>query len=303
MEMLKPIEYGTIPDILFVGNGINISFGGSSWDRVLAGLSTGEFDYDHYAIKQLPYSLQTIVISSDSVSDGMGDIAKELMPRRLCNEHRELLREYLSLPFDAILTTNYSYELEVAAKPDFNLSIGKVSKYRIKTRQLSSNKDEFGIYNYIKADDKNIWHIHGEAARPRSMVMGHYFYGRLLAEIQQRVPEVIRSYKASLKNKTAYQPKSWIDYFLISNIHIVGFGLDASEMDVWWLINCKKRNFRSCGKIYFYEPNLDNPNKYALKALTDIFNIKPYSPKVNKSGYKKFYHDALEAIRENIKAH
>ncbi|MBR6256430.1 MAG: hypothetical protein IKR23_03545 [Lachnospiraceae bacterium] len=301
MELLKPIEYGTIPDILFIGNGINISYGGSSWDRVLAGLSTGEFDYDHYAIRQLPYSLQTIVISSDSVSDGMGDIAKELMPRKLCNEHSELLRGYLALPFDAILTTNYSYEIEVAENPEFNLSIGKASRYRITTKRGSSRQDQFGIYKYIKADKNNIWHIHGEAARPKSMVMGHYYYGRLLAEIQERVPEVIRSYKVSLKNKTAYQPKSWIDYFLISNVHIVGFGMDASEMDVWWLINCKKRNFRNYGKIHFYEPNLDNPNKYALKALTDIFNIECYTPKVNKSGYKKFYHDALEAVRENIR--
>lgn len=68
---LYPIEYDRLPGILLIGNGINVSFGKSSWNRVLSRMSTGEFDYDHYTIKQLPYALQTVVISSDSVSDGM----------------------------------------------------------------------------------------------------------------------------------------------------------------------------------------------------------------------------------------
>ena len=299
---LQPIEYGQIPDILLMGNGINISFGGSSWDRVLAGISTGEFDYDQYTIKKLPYALQTIVISSDSVSEGMQDISAGLMPYPLSKDHSVLLREFLSLPFDAILTTNYSYEIEVSLKDDFDLEIGRPSGYRISSKKGNTVQEQFGIYKYINVNNSSIWHIHGEAARPKSMVMGHYYYGKLLGEIQKRVPDVIRGYKVAQKKKEAYQPLSWIDYFLLGNVHIVGFGLDPSEMDIWWLINCKKRNFPNGGKIYFYEPNLDEPDRYALKSLTDIFGIQCYSNKIKKTAYKEFYKESLEEMRTIISA-
>ena len=297
---LQPIAYGRIPDILLMGNGINISFGGSSWSRVLSGISTGEFDYDHYSIQQLPYALQTIVISSDSVSDGMRDIADRLMPQPLGNEHSALLGDFLTLPFETVLTTNYSYEIEVALKKDFDLKIGRPSGYRLSSKKGNNNQEQFGVFKYIRVGELPIWHIHGEAARPKSMVMGHYYYGKLLGEIQKRVPEVIRGYKMAQKRREAYHPQSWIDYFLIGNVHIVGFGLDPSEMDIWWLINCKKRNFSDCGKIYFYEPNMDEPKKYALKALTDIFGIQCYSKKIKKNGYKGFYKDSVDEIKRII---
>lgn len=34
------------------------------------------------------------------------------------------------------------------------------------------------------------------------------------------------------KRGETYYPQSWIDYFLIGNVHIIGFGLDPSEMDM-----------------------------------------------------------------------
>ena len=296
-EKLQPIEYGRIPNVLLMGNGINVSFGGSSWNQVLAGLSTGEFTYDHESISRLPYALQTIVVSSDSVSDGLREVSKGLMPKPLSEEHGDLLRKYMSIPFDTILTTNYSYEIETALSDGFNLTTGKYSRFRCSTGKGTNLQERLGIYKYIKVNDHLIWHIHGEAARPNSMVMGHYYYGRLLGEIQKRVPEVIRCFKMFQKNKDVYYPKSWIDYFLLGNIHIIGFGLDPSEMDIWWLINCKKRNFQDYGKIYFYEPNLDNPERYALKALTEIFGINCYSPRIRKAEYKRFYYDMVDVMR------
>lgn len=300
MNTVAPIEYGTTPNILLLGNGINIAYGGSSWDDVLASISTGEFDYDHFAIKQLPYALQTIVISSDSVSDGMNEISKGLMPKPLHNDHSELIKEYLSLPLEAVLTTNYSYEIEVAANPQFDLGIGTVSKYRLSSKSGSKSQERFGVFKYFRVGENDIWHIHGEAARPNSMIMGHYYYGELMGEIQKRIPKLIRSYKASQKNKVAFLPYSWIDLFLLSNVHIVGFGLDASEMDIWWLINCKKRHFPDTGKIYFYEPNLDKPEKYALRSLTEVFDIECFSSTVNNNGYKAFYHDVYNVIKERL---
>lgn len=35
--------------------------------------------------------------------------------------------------------------------------------------------------------------------------------------------------------------KSWIDHFFFSNVHILGLGLDFSEIDLWWILDRRKR--------------------------------------------------------------
>lgn len=184
------------PNVLLLGNGINRAFGESSWEAVINGLSTGEFDCRQKwveAIHSLPFGLQTIVISSDSVSDGMERLSEKLMPHELQEEHALLMRKLLSLKFDAILTTNYSYEIESALLSEFKLSTGCSSKYRRKTGEGNKPQEQFGLFKYYEVDEQQIWHIHGEAAHPSSMVMGHYYYGKLLGEIQKRIPALIRN--------------------------------------------------------------------------------------------------------------
>ena len=222
------------------------------------------------------------------------------MPHSLCDEHSDLLKEILDLQFDAVLTTNYSYELEVTLKNDFK--INRSLRCRKSTKKGNRPQEQLGIFKYITVDDSQIWHIHGEAARPNSMVMGHYYYGKLLCEIQKRVPEVIRKYRKAQKCREAYHPKSWIDYFLIGNVHIIGFGLNPSEMDIWWLINCKKRHFLNCGKVYLYEPNMDESNKYALKALTEIFWIHCFSRQIKENDYIQFYKEAIVEMKKILES-
>ena len=215
------MENNRIPNVLLLGNGINRAFGASSWDNIINNLSTGEYDSKPKwakEIQKLPNSLQTVVISSDSVNDGMRQVSEKLMPSAIGNDHRKMLKDYLDIGFDAVLTTNYSYEIEKALLPDFDLKQGTASKYRKRTMQGTKPQEQFGIYKYFDVAGNNIWHIHGEAAKPDSMVLGHYYYGKLLGEIQNRVPQFIRSYKAAQTKENDISIKSWIDYFLLGNI-------------------------------------------------------------------------------------
>ncbi|WP_026509395.1 hypothetical protein [Butyrivibrio sp. LC3010] len=215
------------------------------------------------------------------------------MPYTLEEEQKTLLIRYLSIPFDAVLTVNYSYEVECALDTTFNLKKESPSKYRKSTQKGSKPQEQLGLFKYFTVNNQNIWHIHGEAARPSSMVMGHYYYGKLLSEIQKRIPYVIKAYKSSMKQGTPFIPKSWIDYFLLGNVYIVGFGMDPSEMDIWWLVNCKKRHFKGCGNIYFYEPNLDEPKNYAVRALVDTLGISTFTQKVNNGQKFREYYELL----------
>ncbi len=305
IKNLSPIPIGRIPNVLLIGNGINQAFGGASWDKVLGMLSTGEYDYNDKVfsqIKKIPYSLQTILISSDSVDDGMYGIAKSMLPGPLKAEHSALLRKITSLGFDAILTTNYSYEIETSLDSGFNVVMGKSSKYRNATKNGTTPQKQLGIFKFYDIADCHVWHIHGEAAHPNSMVMGHYYYGKLLAEIQKYVSHVIKGYSMCRKNNTDFIPQSWIDYFLIGNIYVLGFGLSPSEMDVWWLINCKKRHFDDLGKITLFEPNLDDMDHYPIRALAETFGIRYDIYKINKAkrDYSSFYEEAYGDLQKLI---
>ena len=123
----------------------------------------------------------------------------------------------------------------------------------------------------------------------------------MLSEIQKRIPDLIREYKVACKIQKGYKPKSWIDYFLIGNVYIIGFGMDPSEMDIWWLINCKKRNFNDLGNIFLYEPNLGNKSRFAIKALCDTFNISYELVTANGgSQYLEYYRNAVEHIQSKL---
>lgn len=51
---------------------------------------------------------------------------------------------------------------------------------------------------------------------------------------------------------------SWIDAFFYMNVHIIGLGLDFSEIDLWWLLTRCARLIQKLGKgkienkIYYY---------------------------------------------------
>ncbi len=104
-------------------------------------------------------------------------------------------------------------------------------------------EERLGVYRYMSpdrnGDSVNVWHIHGEIGRPSSVVLSHYYYWEMIACIRNYIPTLLRRYNG-LRKTGEYSPLSWIDYFMIGNVYIVRLGLDPSEMDLWWLINCKK---------------------------------------------------------------
>lgn len=76
---------------------------------------------------------------------------------------------------------------------------------------------------------------------------------------------------------------------IYGDVYCVGFGLDYSEFDVWWLIN-KRQYMKSNAKIIYYNPankNDTNKNKL-LKAMgIDLCSLKYDSN--HKIDYTQFY--------------
>lgn len=86
----------------------------------------------------------------------MKQVSEVLMPKALDEGHRSIIRNCCDLGFDTILTTNYSYEIEKALSPDFNLKQGKSSKYRMYTNEGNEPQKQFGIYKYFEINGKSI---------------------------------------------------------------------------------------------------------------------------------------------------
>ena len=271
----------TFPKVLLLGNGINRAFGMASWENLLDSISQGKvLDLDN-----VPYPLRAVILTNDNVGNNMKEIAPMLAKMRASTEEEQLLRSIV-LPFDVVLTSNYTYELEKALCPEFKICINSPCKFRKFARIDTTTFARNALHTYFEFSnmDKSIWHIHGEAAKPDTMVLGHYYYGKLLAEMQKYISVLIKRYKTCKTTGNAFEYRSWMDYFLIGDVTIVGFGLDLSEIDLWWLINAKKRHFPET-HITFYKPDI----KESEKLLAEAYGIKVVSDKFEDSFTDYYY--------------
>lgn len=299
------IGYGVVPDVLVLGNGINRCFGELDWEELLRRKQYRECEQRR--LKNMPYPLRAVVETSDCVDKAVESLSDRLCSGVIEREQKELLGLYLGMDYDAILTTNYSYEAEKALCMEFSCKRGTRNKYRKSTRTGNTLDERLGLYKYNAIEYggvvKDIWHIHGEGARPNSMVLGHYYYGKLTARIENYIGEFMRRYMFCQTKKLDFQPYSWIDYFMLGNIYMVGIGMDLSEIDLWWLINCKK-NFNQkygTGAIKWYEPNLERLDGFCKKEVAKAYGIHIKTKRVKgANGYKAYYEKLVGTVKRDM---
>jgi hypothetical protein len=163
-----------------------------------------------------------------------------------------------------------------------------------KTCKDKPKAEATALYHYLLIPhdgiETAIWHIHGEAAIPDSMIIGHYYYGRLLSRIQSYTAETIRRYKIAERNGDLFYPRSWVDYILFGNVYIVGQGMDLSEMDLWWLMDCKKLYGK--GTTTLYKPEM----KQEQVMLAEACGVKAETCERPLS-FAEYYEDIFKLIQ------
>ena len=287
-KKLPPVPYDHTPNILLIGNGILRAFGGDSWNDLIDDIMKGNKNQrERDTIHNLPYSLQIIAASDDSVNSAMQKISSKMIASKTPNQECEDLIRLIVDRYDCVLTTNYSYELERTLIPDFYIKPSVSSKFRFSSIKGIDTRNDFCLHQYMEAclDSSRrlpIWHIHGEAAKPSTMIMGQYFYGKHLSKFEKEISEYNRRYAISKKAKREYIPNGWVDYFLMGDVDIIGFGMDFCETDIWWLICSKKRNDESGSRINWYElsPSVEK------RAMAEVYGINVIS---DTDIYKQFY--------------
>lgn len=297
LRYMQPFHTDHLPNVLLTGNGLHRAFQDENWDQLLKDLSGNRFSDEKWnTLKKLPYPQLAIVATGNHLNTGMKEASSRYIKLNVLPGEESLIKIAAETGFEAILTTNYSYEIERALCPDFSISIGSASKYRKKTCKEKPKAETIALYHYLhvpyKDSEVSIWHIHGEAAITDSMIIGHYYYGRLLSRIQSYTAETIKRYKIAERNGDLFYPRSWVDYLLFGNVYIVGQGMDQSEMDIWWLMDCKKLYGK--GTTILYKPGM--PEEQVM--LADACGVKSETSEELPSSFADYYESIFTNLKE-----
>ena len=266
--------------VLLLGNGLNRSYNkhGVSWTKLLEIMTVNKDIPNHI---ELPFPLEIVLRTNDHVDQVLRQQHEKLYGNVEDVDYRSMLIELLTMGFDDILTTNYDYSLEMSAssyRGNFDNWLKKTVKH---TNEVNRVEKIYLLHTYqlVKANgiENRVWHIHGEARKPSTMVIGHYMYINLVSKWRDKL---INRNKQYMNWDFSKPSDCWLDSFVLGNVYILGLGMDYSEMDLWGLIKRKKREkAEPHGKVIYYEPHTPgNETKYAL--------LKAYDVEIRDLGYR-----------------
>ncbi len=292
------------PQILLLGNGINRAFNSDSWDDLLNSIDLRE---DKYEIEdyRCPETLKAILITKDNVDKALQTHKERLgnLGTKKPEKQKVLLKRLLNAGFDEILTTNYSYELETAALGEENVNEKALRRMQGHTDEVKRCETRFMLHTYNSVEfngEKRIWHIHGEARKPGSMILGAYYYGALLGKMIDLNKKRGKYYVLSQSAGKIPKIRSWTDAFILGDVYILGFGAGFAESDIWWLLNRKKREKASVGKTFFYELKPKDEINRAKMDLLRLMNVEIIYKSVSGDDWQSVYEWAVGDVEKRV---
>lgn len=354
-RLLKTIQFTCPPDVLLIGNGLNRLLDLSSWQKLNKQLyNQNEVNtkllenFDTY--QELPFPLQISALNtkSDNFYESIEKIMKginENFEEKINSEDETiknriaLYSKLCNLNFHSILTTNYDlFVEEFLDKGRTNVK----SAYGRKNVTVLKKRNSLYEFKYVQhkkkgkteqLDEPYVWHIHGNEEKPKNIMLDFYLYGTNISVIQSYGYHFIKKYMACVKkeiNNTSnesimFQPESWLDYFFLGNVYIVGLGLDANEFELRWLLTYRKRihNILSerieklliekpiFGNIYFMDTfptkneindsNFEQNKRNEVKIRKLEFEIlgckyKNFCPGMTENGYEEGYLNIIQCL-------
>jgi len=280
------------PQVLLVGNGITRAYNDDfKWEKLIGNLKKdNNVSFDTIGLP--PNTIYATIMTAIDDKDRTNSLLKEFENYKY--NHNPLIDKLLDISFDAILTTNYTYDFEEQLHPGFS-HYSNNSKNKNFTQFIQKDsKYLLHTFNNIKKGEKNfnIWHIHGELRRPSSLILTHDNYARLIGKI-------LEHNKLNRDNYSRYYNElhihSWIDYLLIGDVYIIGSGFDFAEFDLWWFLSRRLREKAPTGTITYFAANEKDKRKLSALKLLDVKN-KEY----NDNNYIRCYEQAIEDMSKLI---
>ena len=288
------------PKVLLFGNGMTYSED-TEWDKIITKLSK---DNAPQMPAEVPYSVLATIKTSLSDTERHNKYGEYFKTKYPYQEHL-LLTELLKIPFDAVLTTNYTYEAEECFVKDFHEKKEEtLKKYWLQAKKYQNKRTDpkylLHTYNHMTDGqvEQDIWHIHGEVRRKSSMILTHDEYSHLISELVLYNKERGRDY---YNYKEDVQFESWVDYLLLGDLYIIGFGFVFTEFDLWWLLTRRLKEETGSGRLVFFTPESEDQNDKAICSALQAMGATVEHCGVSENdenAHQTMYRKAIEIIRE-----
>ncbi|MBS0862908.1 SIR2 family protein [Enterobacter mori] len=303
--------------ILF-GNGLNyLSDNHVGWDELLKKIK-GIDNFDNIFLPNTMIYERALLSrchfesdkSRKNVRDIESNLKSEISNLLMKQKGNSIYNELSNLNIDNYITTNYDYAFEDSL--DLSDKVGTFHYDNEKIYSIRRHK-EFSA----SARKITLWHMHGELNNIKSIQLGLDHYCGGLSKIDSYIKgsyiidKIHQTKVSSISDKlSGIKPRdneSWIEHFFFSNLHIIGFSLDYSEVDIWWLLNKRARmildNEDIKNEIIFYVATDTNPENKSnerwneKKGILKNFRISIEEIPLNNKGYDGFYKTAIDIIR------
>jgi hypothetical protein len=275
---------------VFFGNGLNLIVDRTlSWKSLFSGCRIAGKNPNTMAYDKIV--LDTNIQYGIRIKKGIAEKLETVKTNRIY----ELLYKSKIRNF---ITTNYDYGF--TEQHDITDSENLYSIRRVKVL-----KDKQGRKKYF-------WQIHGEINHPESIMLGlnhycgsvgkigDYLKGKYVARKEETMKDKIKSGK--------FSDTYWIDLFFKTNLHIIGYGLDFSETDIWriliWRAKLKQDlEFRDKIKnvIHFYcTPKIKKEESKKIELLESFDVVVHVEKTKNEHPDFDFYERIIKQLDKTI---
>ena len=228
-------------------------------------------------------------------------LKKDIAQRVCVFEPNNAYEIMAKLPVDHYLTTNYDNTLIKA------IGSGAIDT-RYRPEKIYSIRRRYSLKGF--SGNQSYWPIHGNVDSPASIMLGFDQYCGALSKIESYVKGVYEMPNIGrLPSMTSRLEKgiedlfSWIDLFFVSDIHIIGLGLEYEELDLWWVLNRRRRIKRKEDKfvknriIYYPVDQVTDDKRQLLNGFdVEICDLDNYS-----SAHMSRYKRQLDNIKSNLR--
>ncbi len=286
------------PRVLLLGNGILRLRGGVSWEALLERIAVND-DIPDEVLREIPLAMRVEALCGADVEGARLRAAREFEPIDACIT--DTLRRLLSLPWDCVLTTNYTYEAEGVL---LNRNrFGREDRRRMLACMDGSvlRRDNLHfcyIMERTGLPPLPVWHIHGDLGRPESMILSYYSYAKAISRLQKYNRKLKNAFQDAVEARRTIAPLSWSDWFILGDVYSVGFGYDFSEFDLWWAAERKARENAAVGRLIAYQDRQEksDPVCALLKSIgAEVVRVRDYED------YAQFYSIVIDDIEKRMR--
>jgi hypothetical protein len=224
--------------VLLLGNGLNWAVHGPDWFELLQDVAH-DFQYPGDLDTGTPFPMlyEEVFLHSRRAGVPEGEILQRVAEHSETLAVTSLSSRLGTLPVSHLLTTNYD-----AATYESFLGLGRMAN------AAPVQESRYSLFRRLEVAERVVWPIHGQANIPGSIMLGYEHYGGYLEQMRRYVTRGVRyqglSQQSLIKTLSGGFDlvRSWVDFFFLCRVVILGFGLDLQESHLWWLLTYRARN-------------------------------------------------------------